>query len=105
MPRFKFEGQEFEEIVPTVGESRWAEREIGYPLTQWGDTERMHASALLTLRRNGVMLTWKDIDALPMGAVEVIADEEGPAEVDPPAPGVEAGPGSSTSDEPSTSSD
>lgn len=102
MLRFRYEGQEFEEIVPTVGETRWLEREIGYPLSQWGDAERMHGSFLLTVRRNQVMLTWKDIDAMPMGAIEILDDDEG-GEADPQTPGVEAGTGS-TGDGPSTSS-
>lgn len=99
MPRFRYEGEEFEEIVPTVGETRWLEREIGYPLSQWGDVERMHGSFLLTARRNKVMLTWKDIDALPMGALEILDDEP----VDPQTTGAEAG--SSTDSGTSTSSD
>ena len=101
MPRFKYEGQEFEEIIPTVGETRWLEREIGFPLSQWGDVERMHGSFLLSARRAKVMLTWKDIDALPMGALEILTDEDD--EPDPQATGAEAGTGSTVS-VPSTSS-
>lgn len=91
MPSFRFDGRLFEEIVPTVGESRWLEREIGFPLSQWGDTERVYGSALLSLRRGGVALTWKDMDALPMGAVEVVDDDV--ELVDPQTPGAEAGTG------------
>jgi hypothetical protein len=95
VPRFKYEGQVLEEIVPTVGETRWIEREIGYPLSEWGDAERVYGSFLLSARRAGVMLTWKDVDGMPMGAVEILDDDE-PAY--PQTPGAEAGATSSSDD-------
>ena len=98
MPRFKYEGQILDEVVPTVGETRWIEREIGYPLSEWGDTERVHGSFLLSARRAGVMLTWKDVDNFPMGVVEVLDDEPSGGGSDPQTPGAEAGATSSSDD-------
>lgn len=96
MARFRYDGREFELISPTVGEARWAERQIGSGLSAWTDTEKMFALAMLSLRRRDVMVTWADMDGMELDAIEILDDEatdedESDGDVVPTEAGPEAG--------------
>lgn len=85
--------REFELVEkPLVPELAMIERAAGCAITDLTPVEQLTASTLISLRRAGVALTWEDILAIPPVDFEVIedqADEQG--EVDPQAPGIEAG--------------
>jgi hypothetical protein len=89
MAMLKWDGREFDLAQrPTVKDAIWIEATVGKPLSKMGEAETFAITILLTLRKQGVALTWDDVIGMDMDAFDIIDDEE---ESDPTAPGVEAG--------------
>ncbi len=86
-----------------VTEAKWVEKQSGVSFTDLMFTDLMLARTLVTLRRNGIMLTWSDADGWKMGWVAGLvrrdkSDPEPPEDGDeavPPTTGAEAGPSTS----------
>ena len=86
MTQFKYDNQVFNVVErPTFAEFSWVERQSGVPSETMTSSEKGAAMALLTLRRAGVMLTWKDIMNLSPVDFEYLENEA--ADPDPTEPG------------------
>lgn len=80
---FTYDGGSYEMTErPTFGEFAWLERQAGIPLEDMTTMERTAAIALLSLRRAGVVLTWRDFQELSPVDFEYVEDEPTP---DPPS--------------------
>lgn len=77
MPRFKFDGDEYELVESMLfAESSWIERQSKTPASKLTDTEQLAGQILVTLRRRQVMLTWDDIMGMSLDAFELLQDEQ-----------------------------
>lgn len=93
MAKFKWDGEEYEEVSPTLGETTYVERKLGLDIDDWSSTMRVMASIFLAVRRrkpDGI--TWEQIEALDIEALDgvIVQDEpagEGKAASDPLAGG------------------
>lgn len=80
------DGREFDLVQrASFAEASWMERQCGRRMQDWMDAELQCSGVVLTLRRNGVMVTWKDVWE-DVGAYEVIADGDEDEPVDPTSP-------------------
>lgn len=92
MARFKwdddreFEVLEHKDLVRA--EAGWLEKQFGKNLDQFTWSDSVFASVLVTLRRNGVMLTLADTDDWTIGWIEdrIIADPEDVGDGEEPDP-------------------
>lgn len=72
MAKFKYENREFTHVSlkDLLGaEARWLEKQVGKGLDEFTWSERAFGEVLMTLRRNGVMLSWADTDEWTVGYV------------------------------------
>jgi hypothetical protein len=73
---FEYEGKRYDIVENlTFGEISWVERNSGQNLNQMGSADGMAAGILLSLRRQGVNLTWKDIMNVDPSTLNVQNDE------------------------------
>jgi len=85
--RFTFDGGEFDVVErPTFEEISVVERQAGLGAGDFTDSERMMSGYLVSLRRAGVFLTWKDMKALTPADFEEI-EEPDPTEIPDSTPG------------------
>jgi hypothetical protein len=81
------DGREFDMAQKvSLAETAWIERQSGHRMTEWQDSETLCAAIVATLRRNGVMVGWKDVFEDAAGTYEVI-DEPDPTVTAQTGPG------------------
>lgn len=86
MARFKWDDdREFKFLEPLDflgAEARWVEKQFGKNLDEFTWSESLFANALVTLRRNGVMLTLADTEDWTLGYVNdrLVRESEDDAE-------------------------
>ena len=77
--RFRFGGVLYTIVdKPLFAEFAWIEDQAGIGMEEMRGSKRTAATLLLSLRRAGAMLTWDDIQQLPVTDFEWLEDEEVP---------------------------
>lgn len=59
-----------------VSEAKWVEKQSGTSFTDLLFVDLMLARTLVTLRRNNIMLTWRDADSWRMGWITSMVERE-----------------------------
>jgi hypothetical protein len=92
--RFRYEGKEYDLVeAPLFAEFSWIEKQSGCALSALGETLQLAGIVLISLKRAGVHVSWEDMMATPMSAVQMLDDDAPVSEPGPSPAGAEAGPG------------
>jgi hypothetical protein len=89
--KLKYDGREFEMVRNgTFQEASDIETESGISSTAMTDAQNVASALLITLRRNGIHLTWADIMSMDSDLFDIVWDEKtpDPTEAAAPAPRV-----------------
>lgn len=91
MAKLRYDGREFDLVRGgTFEEASNIEVESGIPASDMTNAQKVAQSFLITLRRNGIALTWADIMAMDSDLFDVVPDPQPdptePAAVAPRAP-------------------
>jgi hypothetical protein len=95
MARIRYDGTVYPLVDrPTFGELEWVEKQAGQGFDVMGGMTKMAGITLISLRRAGLMLAWKDIQNISPADLEEVEEETilGELEESPTPGGAEAAP-------------